>query len=750
MNIISPSNSVKNKRKCDGVDGGGGSTAGGFSSAADHGPHHSRGTPPVVNAHHPCYKCSSLTENSARKLTKKRPAELLAHTETQLVRVYPASMRIDSSNFNPLNFWSYGVQMAALNYQSDDATATHVNAAMFERNGRCGYVLKPRVMHDPTHPAFRRFDPLLEDAQDGLRAVRFCVTVVSGQYVSPTGGSRASVYVEIEIIGIPPDSVKKKTKTVYYNSINPVWNETFAYRVLFDELAFVRFLIVDANTNHPLAQRVVPLKDVRYGYRHVDMRTMQNRPLPLTALFICACCAEDVPGTAAEDDGTSSAASLAANTGADGNCGPAPRRKKFYVMVYGVFSDNAYVTLKVTQDSTAEDVIRLALNKRDDRTDDVKSYVLLEEVGLSWDTSTASADNGGDGTQSKEPNTIADNGDDDGDGAGRRHIDNGIGGIDVATDSKNDSGGGGDSKTRRKSEDKIKFKNKFKHKRIGWKNSGEPMFQRVLDYNEKPLEAQSRWQGNGYFVLKKIGDDPSSRAWLISLQSRNKKNDDIDRSWDEIRTFLVCVYNVSVERPYVILKVPTGSTAQDILAQVLVKARRMENPILFILVEELQWSATDIRYRVLDDDEVVYTTQSRWSRLGRFVLEERRASDDRTTVDDGLWASTCWALGALVRATRLHGGIAAINRVWRVSGLPALPSDCMRRPENCRQTVIQEAARAHRKMMADRERMIRETMERGGDGGGGLERGCDDEDTDDGVASTGQFVKSRLFGMWRS
>ena len=35
------------------------------------------------------------------------------------MRTYPAGMRIDSSNFNPVIFWSFGIQFVALNYQTE-------------------------------------------------------------------------------------------------------------------------------------------------------------------------------------------------------------------------------------------------------------------------------------------------------------------------------------------------------------------------------------------------------------------------------------------------------------------------------------------------------------------------------------------------------------------------------------------------------------------------------------------------------
>ncbi len=35
------------------------------------------------------------------------------------MRAYPAGTRIDSSNFNPMFFWAFGIQLAALNYQTE-------------------------------------------------------------------------------------------------------------------------------------------------------------------------------------------------------------------------------------------------------------------------------------------------------------------------------------------------------------------------------------------------------------------------------------------------------------------------------------------------------------------------------------------------------------------------------------------------------------------------------------------------------
>lgn len=99
-----------------------------------------------VNVNHPCYQCSSINEASAKKLCRKHPLALIAHTQTQLMRTYPAGLRIDSSNFNPVFFWAFGIQLVALNYQTDDLPLA-INTGMFEENGSCGYVLKPGKFH---------------------------------------------------------------------------------------------------------------------------------------------------------------------------------------------------------------------------------------------------------------------------------------------------------------------------------------------------------------------------------------------------------------------------------------------------------------------------------------------------------------------------------------------------------------------------------------------------------------------------
>ena len=543
-----------------------------------------------TNMHHPCYQCSSLNENTAKKLCRKQPHALVAHTETQLMRTYPAGMRIDSSNFNPVIFWAFGIQMVALNYQTEDA-ALHLNAAMFEQNGRCGYVLKPSVMWDRGHMMYRRFNPWDKEF-DGLHSSHLILNVLSGQYVCQSNLT-ASTYVEVEVVGIPVDCNKQKTKVIQRNALNPIWNDTFFFQVMFRDLAFLRFSVLDAGTNHLLAQRVLPLKCLRPGYRHVRLRSPQNQPLQLSTLFVYSRAEEeslDYNGSSVENGdaihvGARGSVGGVSKHGRDSipeavaikkdhhsGAGAVPlKRRMFFLMVHGVVPDEPYTILKITQESTTQEVVLQALQKAGLGAERVHDYILVEEVARSWEK----------------------------------------------------------------------------------KDRDVPATQRVLDPQERPLQAQAQWQGEGRFLLKRMGDDPSSRAWLSSIRStagRERRSmpscmggdtaasgapsDSLHqeqqqlRTWEEADTFLVCVYNVSPEIPYAILKVPLSSCAQDVLAQALVKARRMEDPTRFVLVEELEWSGASggsatRQQRVLGDDENVYSTQAHWQTLGRFILRER-------------------------------------------------------------------------------------------------------------------------------
>ena len=68
------------------------------------------------------------------------------------------------------------------------------------------------------------------------------------------------------------------------------------------ELAFVRFHVYDSGSNHLMSQRIMPLKCLRPGYRHVRLRDITNVPLELATLFIYSKTTETILVRSSEQD----------------------------------------------------------------------------------------------------------------------------------------------------------------------------------------------------------------------------------------------------------------------------------------------------------------------------------------------------------------------------------------------------------------------------------------------------------------
>ncbi|KAK3797679.1 hypothetical protein RRG08_054698 [Elysia crispata] len=529
-----------------------------------------------------CYEVSSLNENKAKQLCRRSPLATVTypfvfyrlHT-LQLMRTYPAGMRIDSSNFNPVIFWAFGIQMVALNYQTEDV-AMSLNTAMFEQNARSGYVLKPSVMWDKTHVMYNHFNPW-EKEFDGLHTTILTLQVISGQYVCQHYST--NVQVEVEIIGIPVDCAKQKTKVIPKNSLNPIWNDIFTFQVLFADMAFIRFVVIDASTSHMVTQRVIPLKCLRPGYRHVRLRNGSGQPQELSTLFVYTKHEEDLLETRNGADVTgltvssfkrmsifSKVRELSEASKQDSrellvSTGTKLKRRMFFISVFGVTAPDEYIILKVTQDSTVADTIAQALTKAGRLDEKVADYVLVEDVQSGWEK----------------------------------------------------------------------------------KDQEKASSQRILDVGEKVLAAQNKWKGAGKFILRKLSDDPSSRAWMTTMLKEQKRQMEESNTADwegEDHMFLVCVFNVSPDQPYTIFKAQVTSTAQDIITQAMKKAHRAntEDPRDFVLMEEFNSQQDTLQAssskktagnertemsRVLADDENVYAAQNDWKMTGRFVLLSR-------------------------------------------------------------------------------------------------------------------------------
>uniref|UniRef100_A0A4W5QNE3 Phosphoinositide phospholipase C n=1 Tax=Hucho hucho TaxID=62062 RepID=A0A4W5QNE3_9TELE len=242
-----------------------------------------------------CYHISSVNENTAKRLCRRNSEKLIQHTTCQLLRTYPAATRIDSANPNPLPFWLHGMQLVALNYQTDDLPM-QLNTALFEANGHCGYVLKPPVLWDRCCPLYQQLCSLERDVAS-MSPTLYSLTIVSGQNVCPAN-SAGSPCVEVEVMGMPVDSFQFRTKPIHRNTLNPMWSEHFRFPVHFEDACFLRITVVENNSYQTTAQRILPLRALKPGYRHIQLRTQHNEPLEVSSLFIYSCRVESPTGTA--------------------------------------------------------------------------------------------------------------------------------------------------------------------------------------------------------------------------------------------------------------------------------------------------------------------------------------------------------------------------------------------------------------------------------------------------------------------
>ncbi|KAG5640769.1 hypothetical protein DXG03_007249 [Asterophora parasitica] len=260
----------------------------------------------------------SLSETTANRMLKNAGGitDLIKHCRTRLVRVYPKGTRIGSTNFDPHRFWSAGAQLVAINWQTFDL-GYMINRAMFQRNGRAGYVLKPPVLLAPgpgPPPGIATPTTNTGGPKDLLakRTKHVCdVTIVSAQQLPPprdassssSGLGAVDPLVEVSLhvpewpgagltaIAVPARTVSVRTGLVKGNGFNPVWEERL--KIPFDvvgemrELVFVRFAVRSGEREDadPLAVYCASLGSLGMGYRHLPLHDMQLSQYLFSTLF---------------------------------------------------------------------------------------------------------------------------------------------------------------------------------------------------------------------------------------------------------------------------------------------------------------------------------------------------------------------------------------------------------------------------------------------------------------------------------
>jgi len=224
---------------------------------------------------------SSFPEAKTLKLAKAQLPAFVRHNRRQLSRIYPAGFRVDSSNYDPNIAWAAGAQLVALNFQTIDQGMQY-NLGKFADNGCCGYVLKPQYMIADVAP------------EPGFTIL---VKVLSGQCLpKPDHETEGEIIDPFVVVTLTSDGSSDpqtfRTETIPDNGFNPIWStpqEPTPLKVTHPEVQMLSFAVFDEDTlskNDFIGSLVVPVKMLRYGYRHVPLFDLKGAKLPLGSLLV--------------------------------------------------------------------------------------------------------------------------------------------------------------------------------------------------------------------------------------------------------------------------------------------------------------------------------------------------------------------------------------------------------------------------------------------------------------------------------
>ncbi|KAG7451424.1 PLC-like phosphodiesterase [Guyanagaster necrorhizus] len=248
----------------------------------------------------------SLSESRANRTD---PKALVRHTHGHMVRIYPKGTRVNSTNYEPVKYWAVGAQLVAINWQTFDL-GYMINQAMFQRNGRCGYVLKPEALRPGGESLLERkirytFEVKIVSAQQlplpknssGQEVVEKSVIdpyVEVSLYVPDWTHSSFDEWSEALESGKTQDKkISARTGVVKNNGFNPVWNQDLS--LSFDciggesmlDLIFVLFAVRDDEEDEKaVASYCVPLGELRQGWRHLPLHDEQLSQFLFSTLFV--------------------------------------------------------------------------------------------------------------------------------------------------------------------------------------------------------------------------------------------------------------------------------------------------------------------------------------------------------------------------------------------------------------------------------------------------------------------------------
>jgi Ca2+-dependent lipid-binding protein len=145
-----------------------------------------------------------------------------------------------------------------------------MNTALFNDNGKCGYVLKPDILRNPTS----KFDPYDTNTMLNKKYLRLKIISAQNLPLPRRNGLIKDIpdpYVIVRIAGVPADKAEERTKTIDNNGFNPIWNENFEFVVNCPDLAFVSFVVKDEDigVDDSIGAFTLRFSNMKQGYTYI-------------------------------------------------------------------------------------------------------------------------------------------------------------------------------------------------------------------------------------------------------------------------------------------------------------------------------------------------------------------------------------------------------------------------------------------------------------------------------------------------
>lgn len=221
----------------------------------------------------------SLSEPKFEKLAKFHPTDIVRFTQRNILRIYPKSTRVTSSNYNPLIALSHGAQMVAVNMQGYGKNLWLAHG-FFRANGGCGYVKKPEFLLRSANCDGDNDQNIFNSKVQRPVKKTLKVKVYMGdgwrydfKKTHFDTYSPPDFYTKIGIAGVLADSKMEKTHAIEDNWI-PCWGREFTFPLTVPELALLRIQVNEYDMSEKPdfgGQTCLPVAELKRGIRSIPL-----------------------------------------------------------------------------------------------------------------------------------------------------------------------------------------------------------------------------------------------------------------------------------------------------------------------------------------------------------------------------------------------------------------------------------------------------------------------------------------------